>query len=218
MDRATINGRGSRAVATLEEAWNELRAIVKGLPSVVFVSLDASNRRKRRGHFAGSSWRHRKSRRAHEIGISPALFASAEEVLATMLHEAAHALLFRRMGIAGCGKDGYYHLKEFRDCCRDELGLKCEFRNARYGYADTGWSKSGVPEQYKPVLRTLKRGLPWGSTTQVGHRRVLPKKLPCSGHVRLICSCGRTLYTGRNMAAVGAIICGRCSRPFESPG
>ena len=214
MNRTRIQDRGSRSVKTLEKAWVKLQTIVKDLPSVVFVSLDTSSRRRRRGHFFRSSWHYRGLQNAHEIGISPALFESPKEVLATMLHEAAHALLNKRTGTPGCGSGGYYHLKEFRDCCQ-ELGLKCSFRNTRYGFTNTGWDVAGVPDRYQVVLSILRRGLPWGTATQFPLAHPKQKKLPISGHARLSCGCGRSVYASNGVASSGPIVCGLCSGHFR---
>jgi hypothetical protein len=215
MDRQRVHDRGSRSVQTLEKAWKKLQSILPELPPVVFVSLDVAGRRRRRGHFSGSSWRYRKAKSAHEIGISPELFASAREVLATIVHEAAHALLYQRTGSPGCGAGGYYHLSEFRDCCRDELGLECSFRNTRYGFADTRWGKVGIPPRYRSILAMLKRELPWGTSTQYRPSRICPKKVPESGHIRLRCPCQRSVYASKNVITKGSICCGLCGGKFR---
>jgi hypothetical protein len=185
------------------------------LPPVVFVSVDASGRRRKLGHFACSSWRYSKAKAVHEIAISPALFALPQSVLATLLHEAAHALLYERTGEAGCGHDRYYHKSTFRDCCTDVLGLPCEFRNGRYGFTNTGWDSAGVPGRYQTVLGILSRGLLWGSTPQIVPGPPAPAKLPVSGHVRLVCGCDRSVYVSKKVLEQGPIICGLCKHHFK---
>lgn len=213
MKPSQIHSRGSRAASAVENAWGALRTIIDGLPQAVIVVLDLRSRRTRFGHFAPSAWRHRKDSNAHEVGISPALFDAPEELLITILHEAVHALLFEKLGHGGCGPDGFYHRTEFRDLAR-ELGLACEFVNNRYGWTSTGWPDSGVPDRYAPVLEILKRGLPYGASTSGRHARVVRRELPKSGHVKLLCGCGRAIYASRASVRKGAILCGCCSREF----
>jgi hypothetical protein len=189
--------------------------MVRDLPPVVFVSLDAAGRRWKLGHFARSSWRYSKTKAAHEIAISPALFETPQAVLATLLHEATHALLYERTGAGGCSKDHYYHRSTFRNCCRDVFGLPCEFWNSRYGFTNTGWDGRGVPGRYQTVLGILSRGLPWGTTPQVVPDPPVPKKLPVTGHVRLVCGCKRSVYVSRKTSQEGAIICGCCKHRFK---
>jgi hypothetical protein len=213
MNRRRIHDRGSRGVQALEAAWTELQAVIKGLPTVVFVSLSATTRG-RLGHFARSSWHYLKTRNAHELAINPRLFEFPEELLETMLHEAAHALLNERDGNPGAGHSRYYHTKEFRDCCLG-LGLQCTFRNTRYGFSDTDWQANGIPDRYLPVLAILRRDLPWGTARRVDAHPVRARPLPDPGRCRLVCPCDRVIYLGKKSAAAGPILCGLCGQPFS---
>jgi hypothetical protein len=129
--RSAVDTRGSSAAKCLEKAWGIIRRVQPCLPQVVFVIL-ASGSRSRKGRFTGCVWRTTTIDSGHEIAISPALFNRSEDVLAILLHEAAHALLFEWGLNGGCGPDGYYHREEFRAVCK-KLGLGCVFRNKRYG-------------------------------------------------------------------------------------
>ncbi len=141
---------GSRLTALLETAWKQLREIIPGLPAVVFLVLSA--REYRRGHFAMEAWRKRwEQDLLHEVAIHLGMFESPEDLLITILHEAAHALLWenRKAGdkhCCGVSVTGYYHRKEFRDAAV-LLGLDVHFRNRRYGFSVTTWPASGVPIQ-----------------------------------------------------------------------
>src|SRR5262245_43184271 len=94
MTTQRIRKRGSLSSQILERAWSRLRESIPGLPPAVLLPRDADGRRHKRGHFAPSSWRVRGSRQAHEVAISPILFTTPETLLATMVHEAVHALLY----------------------------------------------------------------------------------------------------------------------------
>ena len=209
--RHRVDDRGSQAVQTLERAWTQIRDLHTRVPQAVIVLLDVTARPSRRGHFATSQWKTRGEGRAHEIGLSPALFADHMQLLATLLHEAAHAALFEETGNPGIGSTRYYHTKQFRDCCQ-EFGLQCEFLNSRYGWTITQWPGGKLPSEYRPVLASLRTLLPFGTQKPLpmqGPGRELPK----SGQLRLSCGC-RAIYASRAIAEEGGLLCELCGCHF----
>jgi len=214
MEKSRVSDRGRTAVRCIERAWAQLRALHPELPEVVVVLLPAGARAGRRGHFAPACWRFRADRSAHELAISPHLFESPEETLATIVHEAAHALNWDKRVRDVSGR--YYHLVEFRDAVQ-MLGLECGFYNTRYGWCLTRFPAGAVPPRYAPVLQTLERGLPLGTGGRVGP--VPPgKDTPEPGQVRLACRCPaeerRSIYVSRSVRAAGGVFCRRCASPF----
>jgi len=206
MSRLSIRDRASVATHCIEQAWEKLRRVIPGLPPAVIIVLCAGARI-RRGHFAASSWKFTKQTHAHEIGINPDLFNDRKESLATLVHEAAHALLFRSDGTGGCSSDGYYHKKEFRDTCND-LGLHCTQSHNRYGWCITSWPDLGrPPEKYRDALDELK-SLPAGTRT------LCVPKAPVNGRLRLTCRCGRSIYASQSVAEGAPIICSICKSEF----
>ncbi len=207
-----VETRGSRASKVLEQAWSDLRLLDSRIPPAVIVILDVDGRRKKRGHFAHSSWAAGPGK-AHEVAISPGLFADPKGTLATLIHEAVHAILWpdHRGGVTG----RYYHSKLFRNVCR-ELELGCEFHNTRYGWTQTGWHDDRVPSRYAKVLHHLELGLPEGTARQPS-TRLKPGRLPTSGLARLHCQCStpRTILVAARSRA-GAITCGRCGKAFSN--
>ncbi len=201
-----IIDRGSRSTSVLEQAWQELRSIVPKLPRVIFTLVNASNGNRVNGSIYPNQWTHNTgSGKRHELAISPMLFGSPKSTLVVLLHEAAHALLLKEVHAAGCGPDGYYHRKEFRDMAR-RLGLTCEFRNGRYGWTNTGWAEKTLPAVYEPVLailRTLPKGTGHGSIG-VPRRR----QLPDAGQIRLTCACEvrRSVYVPKSMLPEPALM------------
>lgn len=98
-----------------------LRQMAPDIPEVVLVPLDASGQSFKWRHVHGSSWRTDDVTGAHEVAVNPALFERAEDLMATLLREAARAILFEKSAnrhIGGCSRDGYYHRHEFRDTCQ----------------------------------------------------------------------------------------------------
>lgn len=214
--KACIAGRAATAASVLEAAWWQLRTMHQGLPKAVVNVMTAGDRKRAFGHMAPSSWRYQKRTRLHEIAISPALFNHPKEVLAVMLHEAAHALLVARRGNGGT--NGYYHRREFRDAAV-MLGLDCEFKNTRYGFSITRWPRNwersrGLASRNSEILRLLRERLPWGTTTQLTPG-FSPKQIPQSGQVRLVCSCKRSIYASKGEVKRGSIKCRICRRDFR---
>ncbi len=164
-----------------------------------------------------SVWKKRRGR-AHEVAVSPRLIGDPKGMLATLLHEAAHAMLWDAGKNGGMGSTEYYHTKIFRDQAI-ALGLCCEFLNTRYGWTLTSWPSDRVPKRYKGIIPLLRSRLPAGPD-----RLRLPKvdgqKLPSSGHTMLVCQCSddlRTVYVKKSMLEEGGIECSFCGTEFQQP-
>src|SRR5207248_687140 len=161
----------------------ELRKIEPRIPMAVLTFVDIRSRWRVRGYFACSTWKKRKGA-AHEIAISPSLIGQPDDRRCTMLHEAAHALLFDAGENGGMGSTPYYHAKVFRDQCL-KFGLSCEYWNSRYGWTLTTWPASGVPERFKPIVALLRKELPTGTGGYTA-RRAKGRSLPVTGHTMLV--------------------------------
>jgi len=209
--------KASEITRLIESAWRSLQGHLRDLPDVVVVVFPAG-RPRAAGHFAAACWRRRPSRTGtsefgtSELGIHPGLFHSAHQVLEVLLHEAAHAILWSR-GVRGT--NGYYHLAEFRDVCVTEIGLRCDFRNTRYGWTDTSLAPD-ASDQYRDVRQILNR-LRWEreQLTIGAHRQ---RSLPPSGYLTLRCECvpaRKIRCTVRNLER-GDIQCSACGSAFRS--
>lgn len=213
----TLDTRGSKASHCLERAWAALQTILPGLPSVVCVILSADSPRRKLGHFAAHHWRNTTPRQTHELAITPSLFENPENLLATLLHEAAHALL-DESAHGGVGYCRHYHNKIFAKQCR-ELGLECLFMDTRYGFSHTQWPcRRDIPSCYAPVLTILKEGLPLGTAPRQLPRRA-SRPLPPSGYTRLVCACPnrlrRSVYVKASVLQQGQIRCELCATLFR---
>ena len=185
----------SRFTVVLETAWSQLRGMIPGLPAVVLLVLSAREYR-RRGHFATEAWRKRRDRDLlHEVAVHPGMFECPEDLLLTILHEAAHAVLGegRRVGdhhCCGVSLTGYYHRKEFRDAA-EQLGLAVHFWNRRYGFSVTTGRPPGLrhgigafwgpePVRARGFAAALRPSGPGGSqgagSLGCPHVRLLPAK------------------------------------------
>jgi hypothetical protein len=207
--------RGSSAVQVLEMAWTVLRAIIPEVPEAVITLVDVRSRKRVLGYFSSSTWPKRRGC-AHEIAISPWLIGYPKHLLATVLHEAAHAVLYECGKNGGVGSTRYYHTKDFRDQCVD-FGLKCEFINTRYGWSVTSFPKAGVPLKYRRVLKLLRDRMPAGPGIAVPKRQK-GRMLPLSGHTALVCECQpapRTIYVSKSILQAGEIACRKCKGEFR---
>ncbi len=217
MSKLATETRGSAAIQALEAAWSKLREPDPDLRKLDMVL--AAERQGNLGHFARSRWRGPGRGRGHEVAVSPVLFGAPEEVLATLLHEAVHILLWPGEH-AGVSDDGRYHRTSFRDQCL-EFGLACDWWNSRHGWAKTYWpTNRAIPSEFREVLECLKRELPLGLKGPqrfIGHRsrRALPK----SGHTRLQCSCPRprSVYVAQSVVDAGGVVCVLCGSVFKKP-
>jgi len=209
--------RGSTVTGVLESAWQLLREIDVRIPPAVITLVDVRSRRLVAGYFARSRWR-RRGGRAHEVAISPNLIGDSKDLVGTLLHEAAHAILYQDGGNGGIGAGGYYHLRSFRDLCA-EFGLRCQFKDTRYGFSITSWPNGRLPARFLPVQNLLSKRLPPGTAAPT-YRPMRGKPLPVPGHTLLVCGCAnqkRTIYVKKTVLQVGGILCAFCREPFRLP-
>lgn len=196
-------------------AWQMLRGIEPELPdALIFPHFTTAQRGGiGLGHFAPPLWRIADEER-HQVGINPLTFATPEDALMVLLHEAAHGILWKAEVKGGCSQAGVYHRSEFRDECV-RLGLDCAFRDTRYGWNITRWPESGVPARYEPVLGLLREGIQDTFLLARKPSEQVTKTVPRAGRVPLQCGCGRRIYAGRYTAEQGGIQCLFCKTAFR---
>ncbi len=149
---------GSRAVRCLEKAFAQLRAAEPDIPRAVVIVLLPASVRREEGTFTGSAWKFLTKQRTHEIAIHARLLESPPDLLAALLHEAAHAILYEKDPETRGGCSKHRHLKVFRDECL-RLGLACNVRNEKVGFMDTHFPEDrAFPPRYQRVLKTLEEG------------------------------------------------------------
>lgn len=122
-------------VSTLTHVWSAIRARHPEVPGVILLAAPAT-RGNVLGHFAALRWRGRRQvdKQVHEVVVvAEHLDRPPEEVLGTLLHEAAHAVNFER-GIKDCSKN-QYHNARFQEAA-ESLGLVVE-KMPHYGWAST---------------------------------------------------------------------------------
>ena len=131
-----------RLVTALGTTWAAIRARHPDVPPVVITlgagSVGQAAGELKLGHFAAARWE-------HPDGVLAELFVGGEglrrggrEVLATLLHEAAHGVASTRR-VQDVSRGGRYHNARYAALAR-ELGLAV----ARTG--SIGWSDTAVPD------------------------------------------------------------------------
>lgn len=199
---------GGLLVTTLEDAYNAVRKLHPEVPPAVIVisSRPPTKTKQVWGHFAHSSW--------DVNGVKlPEIMISAEglrrpprEVLATVVHEAAHGLCFVR-GIDDTSMRGYYHNENFKSAA-EELGLVVE-KIPRLGYAGTSLAENTFEEivqDITPDLIAYRDTQVTFSSSGTGKRRT---EFPYR------CACPRTIRVHEGVYDTGPILCGVCGDEFR---
>jgi hypothetical protein len=165
----------------------------------------------RLGHFAAERWR-----LAAGEPTMPEVFVGGEgiergagEVLATLLHEAAHALASVRE-VRETSRRGQYHNKRYK-ALAEELGLEVDHDPRR------GWSLTTLPVAtaagYAGEIAALEDAIP-------AVRRHEPRERAAGGRgTRTVplarCGCPRRIRVAPSVLAAGAIVCGVCGEAFS---
>jgi hypothetical protein len=229
----------SPMIEAIEHAWAAIRANHPDLPPVVVImggGLVPGGIKL--GHWAADTWAHREhnTENALDAGAEAAaryseLFVGAEglarqphEVLATLLHEAAHGLAHARK-IQDTSRQGRWHNARFATLAA-EVGITVT-KDPKIGYSITSIPDE-TTERYMGTIMEL--------SLAITHVRALPAMVkvtapadpvPVGGGVAVApapvrrrpgarCSdeCGREVHIARKDLAEAAIVCGRCLTPF----
>jgi hypothetical protein len=177
-------------------------------------------KRQKWGHWAESRW-DVAGERAGEVLIAGELLATGggndpgrpveERVLATLLHEAAHALATVR-SIQDTSRAGRYHNAQYAALAR-EVGLDVE-QGPVYGWALTRLA-TGTPERYAQVLSDLREVLTGHRSSEMqGGAKGGGSSSKTPTRVTIACGCGRRAQIAPGVLALGEITCGRCGDAF----
>jgi hypothetical protein len=206
-------GPGSRAasllVQVLEDTWAAIRCHHPEIPAVVIILASGTETRQPRwGHFASGRWYVQHNERAEVMISGEALRLTPAEVLAVILHEAAHALAFAR-GIKDTSRQGRYHNQQFKTHA-EELGLIAEHDDRN------GWSASKITHHaehaYADQLTALAEAMTlWrrAETTSPTTRRNTNLLAAC-------CPCGRSIRVAASTLAEAPITCQACDGDFQA--
>jgi hypothetical protein len=200
----------SAVVAALEAAWTAIRVHHADVPQVVVILGAGSEARRglfKWGHFAAARWHVAGTNRPEVLVSGEGLRRGPHDVLATLLHEAAHGVANTRK-LQDTSRQGRWHNRRFATLAT-ELGLQVTQDQK------TGWSQTHLTDQlagrYAGQLTTLSAALLlWRhAELQLGTPTTSRNLLACS------CACGRRLRVARSTLERAPIICGACDEPFE---
>ena len=114
-------------IAALARVWTSIRSKHPAVPGVVILAAPGARDQPRvLGHFAALRWsaKENSGKALHEVVVvAEYLNRPAEDVVETLLHEAAHAMNFDR-GIKDCSRS-QYHNARFK-VAAEEVGLTVE--------------------------------------------------------------------------------------------
>ncbi|MGH3712842.1 MAG: hypothetical protein ACRDT4_05190 [Micromonosporaceae bacterium] len=193
----------------LEDAWGQIRTRHPDVPEAVLIigPGTAGKGRPKWGHFAALRWQHGSTQLPEILIAGEGLARSAEEVLATLLHEAAHGVASVRR-IQDTSRQGRWHNKRFA-ALADELGLTAEKDPT------IGWSLTTIREATKDTyadtltaltgaMRLYRHPDPERSTS----RKDSNNGLTCE------CDCPRKIRVAAAVLEEGEITCGVCGTDF----
>ncbi len=196
-------------VAALEECWGAIRRRHLDLPAVVVVvasGTEGSRSNARWGHFAALAWVQGEEQLAEVLVAGEGLRRGAEEVLTTLLHEAAHSLAQVR-AVADTSRQGRYHNRRYAALAR-EAGLEVAEAGS-FGWADTTMADA-TRHDYRRELARLTAAL----TLYRRGERTAKGAAKSTNLVAATCACGRRIRVAVSTLAAGAIVCQLCAGEF----
>ncbi|WP_203907301.1 hypothetical protein [Rhizocola hellebori] len=200
-------------LAVLEGCWSAIRERHLEVPQVVLVVASGSpagpKQNLKWGHFASLRWQHGEQLLPEVLISGEGLSRPADEVLKTLLHEAAHALADVR-SIKDTSRQGRYHNEKFAKLAR-ELGLE-PVKDRKLG-----WSPCTLTDPAARKYRTQIKAL---SAALRAYRHAEPAKgkerSSSNNGLSCTCDCGRKIRLSRKVFDLGPIDCGVCDTPFTA--
>ena len=197
----------SGIVRVLEDIWCAIRARHGEIPAVVIIIASGTERKQPVfGHHAPGRWQVANEQRAEIMISGEGLRRTPQDVLGTLLHEAAHALAAAR-GIKDTSRQHRYHNTKYKTLA-EELGITVTFDPT------IGWSISSVPDatakDYADQLAALHAAMTLWRTDE----ELAPTARRNSNLIAAICPCGRSIRAAASTLAEAPIICTACGEPF----
>ena len=200
----------SRILKVLEDIWLEIRRWHPEIPpAVIIIASGTEGKQARLGHHAPGRWNVAGQQYAEVMISGEGLRRTPDEVLGTLLHEAAHALACER-GIKDTSRQGRYHNKAFKTCA-EQLGLTVE-HDDRFG-----WSAAKVTSAtefaYARQLRDLADAM---TLWRHGETTTGPTARRNSNLIAAACPCGRSIRVAASTLAEAPITCQACDQDFQA--
>lgn len=207
-DQGATSGVASPVIRALEICLAALQSRHADVPEAVIVIGGQQRRRSGvlYGRYAPRCWQRDDERLPEILVTGEGMKRGASAVMATLVHEAAHAVAGVR-GVSDTSRRGRYHNRRFL-LIGEELGLDVSYDET------IGWSPSRLSEaseqEYAPELELLSRELTIYRPMKL---RVVPPAPPRSKPV-CECGCGRRIRIAARVLERGVIRCGLCEGAF----
>jgi hypothetical protein len=198
----------SRVLTVLEDTWREIRRHHGEVPPVVIIIASGTDTKQPRwGHHAPGRWYVDNTEHAEVMISGEGLARTPHEVLATLLHEAAHALAAAR-GIQDTSRQGRYHNRKYA-VLATELGLDVA------EIEPLGWNETTVTdttaERYARQLDALADAMTlWRTAEHTARAKKRDTNL-----IAAICPCGRSIRVAASTLKEAPITCQACDGDFE---
>lgn len=221
-----------RLVSALTATWRAIQAHHPEVPDVVLTLGSGTLGKRTRGevtlgHFARGRWQLAEPGEGdageglHELFVSgEGLRRGADDVLGTLLHEAAHGLAAVR-GISDTSRQGRYHNRKFK-ALGEELGLTItEEDPTQKGGGPLGLSKTELGPEAKQRYAEQRRQL--AAAITVYRRDEVPGrgrggKSKSNNLLVAECACPRKIRVARATLAEAPIVCAACMGEFTAEG
>jgi hypothetical protein len=209
----SANGNGSHAshiLKVLEDIWLEIRRWHPEIPpAVIIIASGTDGKQTRLGHHAPGRWNVAGQQYAEVMISGEGLRRTPDEVLGTLLHEAAHALAHER-GIKDTSRQGRYHNKHFKTCA-EQLGLAVE-HDDRFGWSAAKIT-SATEFAYARQLRDLAQAM---TLWRHGETTTGPTTRRNTNLIAAACPCGRSIRVAASTLAEAPITCRACDQDFQA--
>lgn len=202
--RSTLDRVNSQTLAVLETVWAMVRRRHQDLPAVAFTIGGSESTR---GHFHAETWADsaESGYTRHEVFIAgERLKDGPHDVLATLLHEAAHALAYVRK-IKDTSRGGRFHNVRFRALAQ-ELGLEVT-QVGKIGWSGTALSYEGSLDYAQAIV---KLGAIGGHRRQLTRAEATGRKNNNNGRVLECPTCQRKARVSNVSHEVGPMVCWPC--------
>ncbi len=201
----------SPLLAALERAWTDIRTRYPDVPgAVVVLASGTQTKATKLGHFAIGRWTvHGNPSAQPEVLVAgEGLGRGAADVLATLLHEAAHGLCWARR-IRDTSRGGRYHNRAYRQMA-EHVGLTVT-QSKQFGFAHTTLGDQ-AQRDYAATLEDLAAHL---RLYRRGERHGATGKTPARNLAVAVCGCPRKIRVAPATLAAAPIVCAACEQPFE---
>ena len=205
-----VSQAASPILKILEDTWLEIRRWHPDIPpAVIIIASGTDGKNPRWGHHAPGRWNVAGQQYAEVMISGEGLRRTPDEVLGTLLHEAAHALAHAR-GIKDTSRQGRYHNKHFKTCA-EQLGLVVEHDQAN------GWAATTVTDvtriAYARQLADLAQAM---TMWRHGETTTGPATKRSTNLIAAICPCGRSIRLAASTLAEAPITCHACDGDFQA--